>query len=252
MTTNLIVGAGTGLDHWRNARCLADMRPIDLTRLVPDGARAVIIAPHPDDEILGCGGLLQLLHAAGRSLLLISITDGTASHPGSTAWPAERLRQVRPQESEEALTRLGLSGLNWVRGGFEDTQVATCEDAVSAFIKQHLRPGDVVFATWREDGHSDHDAVGRASSRAAKAVGATLHEVPIWAWHWAHNDDPRVPWKRARKVCLSPYAIARKRYAAQAFTSQLEQDPSTGLEAVLPAPVLERLLQPFEVVFIQE
>ena len=252
MTTNLIVGAGTELDHWNNARCLTHMPHIDLNRLVPDGARAVIIAPHPDDEILGCGGLLQLLHAAGRPLLLMSITDGTASHPGSTAWPPERLRKVRPHESEEALIRMGLSGLNWVRGEFEDTQVAGCEEALSAFIKQHLHPGDVVFATWREDGHSDHDAVGRASSRAAKAVGATLHEVPIWAWHWAHDDDPRVPWKRARKVALSPYAIARKRYAAQAFTSQLEQDPSTGVDAVLPALVLERLLQPFEVVFLQE
>ena len=252
MTTNLIVGAGTGLDHWSNARCLANMPKIDPARLVPEGARAVIIAPHPDDEILGCGGLLQLLHGAGHSLLLISITDGTASHPGSAEWPPERLRQVRPQESEEALKRLGLSGLNWVRGGFEDTQVASEEAAVSAFITRNLRPGDVVFATWREDGHSDHDAVGRASSRAAEAVGATLHEVPVWAWHWAHDDDPRVPWKRARKVCLSPYAIARNRYAAHAFTSQLEQDPSTGLDAVLPAPVLERLLQPFEVVFLQE
>lgn len=92
MTTNLIVGAGTGLDHWNNARCLMNMPHIDLTRLVPEGARAVIVAPHPDDEILGCGGVLQLLHAAGRSLLLISITDGTASHPGSSAWPPERLR----------------------------------------------------------------------------------------------------------------------------------------------------------------
>ncbi|MCR8722612.1 PIG-L family deacetylase, partial [Pseudomonas syringae] len=40
-----------------------------------------------------------------------------------------------------------------------------------------------------------------------------------------------------------------KRSAAQAFTSQLQGDPAIGLSPVLPEAVLERLLQPFEVVF---
>lgn len=254
MNTNLIVGLGTALDHWHHAQCLANMQPITLADLVPEGARAVIIAPHPDDEVLGTAGLLQQLHAAGHSLLLISITDGTASHPGSTDWPAEQLGELRALESREALRRLGLQWphVSWLRAGFQDSQVADREHAVATFIEQHLQPGDVVFATWREDGHSDHDAVGRASSRAAKAAGVTLYEVPIWTWHWAHDHDPRVPWNRARKLCLSPHAVARKRYAAHAFTSQLQQDPSTGLGPILPPLVLERLLQPFEVLFVQE
>ena len=57
---------------------------------------------------------------------------------------------------------------------------------------------------------------------------------------------------RARKLCLSAHAVARKRYAAHAFTSQLQTDPSTGLGPILAPLVLERLLQPFEVVFMPE
>lgn len=252
MKANPIVGQGTPLYLWQTSHHLAQLPVIDILDLVPVGARAVIIAPHPDDEVLGCGGLLQLLAAAGRPLQLISVTDGSASHPGSKRWPVERLSTVRPQESAEALRRLGLPlhNLKWLRAGFSDSHVAAREAELSAFIERHLRPNDVVFTTWREDGHCDHEAVGRASAAAAMRVGATLHELPVWTWHWAAPEDSFVPWHRARKIFLDPALVARKRHAIQAFASQLEGDPHIGLPPVLAPFVLERLLQPFEVVFL--
>lgn len=252
MRANPIVGQGTTLHQWQGSRHLAELQSIDVLSLVPPGSRAVIIAPHPDDEVLGCGGLLQLLAAAGRPLQLISVTDGSASHPGSERWPVERLSVIRPQESAEALRRLGLPmhRLKWLRGGFTDTQVAAQEQQLRAFIEIHLRPNDVVFTTWREDGHCDHEAVGRASAEAARQVGATCHELPVWTWHWATPEDAFVPWQRARKILLTPAQVARKRHAVHAFASQLEGDAQAGLAPVLAPYVIERLLQPFEVVFL--
>lgn len=252
MKANPIVGQGTPLHLWQTSQQLAQLPVIDILELVPEGSRAVIIAPHPDDEVLGCGGFLQLLADAGRALQLISVTDGSASHPGSRRWPVERLSAVRPQESAEALRRLGLPlhSLKWLRGGFADSQVAAREAELSAFIERHLRPDDVVFTTWREDGHCDHEAVGRASVDAANRVGATLHELPVWTWHWATPEDSFVPWDRARKILLDPHLVARKRHAIHAFASQLEGDPQVGLPPVLAPYVLDRLLQPFEVVFL--
>ncbi|MDQ0122214.1 LmbE family N-acetylglucosaminyl deacetylase [Pseudomonas lini] len=252
MKTNPIVGQGTPLHLWQTSSHLAQLPVIDILALVPEGSRAVIIAPHPDDEVLGCGGFLQLLAAADRALQLISVTDGSASHPGSERWPVERLSAVRPQESAEALRRLGLPlhSLKWLRGGFADSRVAAREAELSAFIERHLCASDVVFTTWREDGHCDHEAVGRASAEAARRVGATLHELPVWTWHWATPDDSGVPWHRARKVLLTPHQVARKRHAVHAFASQLEGDPRIGLPPVLAPYVLDRLLQPFEVVFL--
>lgn len=252
MKDNPIVGQGTSLQQWQGSRRLAELPSIDILDLVPLGSRAVIVAPHPDDEVLGCGGIMQLLAAAGRPLQLISVTDGSASHPGSQRWTVERLSVVRPQESAEALRRLGLPmhSLKWLRGGFTDTQVAAQETELSEFIAGYLHASDVVFTTWREDGHSDHEAVGRASVEAARRVGATCHELPVWTWHWATPEDASVPWERARKILLSPTHIARKRHAAHAFASQLEGDRDVGLGPVLAPYVLDRLLQPFEVVFL--
>lgn len=252
MKDNPIVGQGTSLQQWQGSRRLVELPAIDILDLVPLGSRAVIIAPHPDDEVLGCGGIMQLLAAAGRPLQLISVTDGSASHPGSQRWTVERLSVVRPQESAEALRRLGLPmhSLKWLRGGFTDTQVAAQETELSEFIGGYLHASDVVFTTWRQDGHSDHEAVGRASVEAARRVGATCHELPVWTWHWATPEDASVPWDRARKIILSPTHIARKRHAAHAFASQLEGDRDVGLGPVLAPYVLDRLLQPFEVVFL--
>jgi LmbE family N-acetylglucosaminyl deacetylase len=252
MKPNPIVGGGTSEHSWGTSRQLAALESISAAELVPAGSRAVIIAPHPDDEVLSCGGLLQQLAELGRALLIVSVTDGSASHPGSQRWPAPRLTQVRPLESSEALQRLGLpvDRLQWLRGGFADSGVAAEEVRLTAFLQAHLRPGDVVFTTWREDGHSDHEAVGRASQAAALACAARLIELPVWTWHWASPEDSRVPWHRARKLPLTPAMLARKQHAVQAFTSQLEGDPAIGLGPVLAPYVLERLLRPFEVVFL--
>ena len=237
---------------WNSAPQMAQIPTRHVTSLVPSGARVVIVAPHPGDEVLACGGLLQLLSDLEHPLQLISITDGSASHPGSQLWPAARLSVVRPQESAEALRRLGmpLHLLKWIRGGFCDNGLAAREPQLSQFIARYLQPGDVVFSTWRNDGNDDHDAVGRASAVACNVVGAHLYELPIWAWHWPAREGAVFPWQRARKVPLDAWNVARKLHAAHAFASQLAGDPQIGLAPMLAQVLLERMREPYEIVLV--
>jgi SAM-dependent methyltransferase len=60
--------------------------------------------------------------------------------------------------------------------------------------------GTVLAAPWREDGHPDHAAVGRAAAAAARRTDAVLWEYPVWFWHWAAPDDPRASWLRSLPV----------------------------------------------------
>ncbi|OPA86329.1 PIG-L domain-containing protein [Pseudomonas fluorescens] len=236
---------------WNSAPQLAQIPAITPSSLVPSGARVVVIAPHPGDEVLACGGLLQILSTLEHPLLLISITDGSASHPGSHTWPASRLSVIRPQESAEALRRLGmpLHSLKWIRGGFRDDALAASEQPMSQFIARYLQPGDVVFTTWRNDGNPDHDAVGRASAKACTLMSARLYELPIWAWHWPVREGAVIPWQRARKVRLDTWSVARKLHATHAYASQLVGDPEIGLAPMLAQELLERMREPYEIVF---
>ncbi|MBD9561954.1 PIG-L deacetylase family protein [Pseudomonas sp. PDM09] len=252
MKTVSISESGLPVQIWNSAQQLDNIPVINTETLVPAGARAVVIAPHPGDEVLTCGGLLQQLCALGHPLQLISITDGSYSHFGSRQWSQKRLSVFRPQESVEALRRLGvpMHSLKWIRAGFTDSGLAERESELTQFIVRYLRPGDVVFTTWREDGNLDHDAVGRASARAAALVGATLNEIPVWAWHWPTREHGLIPWDRARKVRLDTWTVARKSHATYAYASQLDGEPIIGVAPSVPQVLLERMRLPYEIVFV--
>jgi LmbE family N-acetylglucosaminyl deacetylase len=227
-----IDGAGTTETEWG---ALPPLPPLNLTGL----DRPLVVAPHPDDEILGIGGLLALIGGAD----IIAVTDGEASHPHADPRIRADLAERRPVETEAALTALG--GRHTVRrlrhpdGGIDEAQLTDV-------LRDLLQPGQVCIATWRGDGHPDHEAVGRAAAGACAAAGAQLWEYPIWMWHWATPDHPRVDWHRARQVNLPPPVIASKRAAIAEFTSQIT--PIDGV-TILPEHVLARFHRPFEVLF---
>jgi LmbE family N-acetylglucosaminyl deacetylase len=243
-------GSGTSEATWQGWGRLGALPEVAAGELVPAGSRAVIVAPHPDDEVLGTGGLLARLSQLARKVLIIAVTDGTASHPGSTTWPPERLGRVRPQETRDALQRLRMRQMQLVRLGLPDGGGERFEEELAHVLTERLEPDDVVFGTWRHDGHPDHEAVGRAMSGVAGRLDLPFVEIPIWTWHWASPEDTRVPWSRARRVVLDEVVHERKLHALRAFRSQTEPDASTGRGPILPEHVLARLTRPYEVVLI--
>lgn len=241
---------GTPWHQWQQAAHLARATWITPDQLCPPGRRLVLVAPHPDDEILMAGGLLAGMRGREQDLLLLSVTDGEASHPGSTHWTEHRLRRQRPLESRHALQQLDLdlSRLQWQRLHLKDGAVGRDEAFLVNHLRQLLEPDDLLLTTWRGDGHADHEAVGRAAAQACQARRVQLAEVPVWAWHWARPDDPRLPWPRALRVQLDEARLGRKRLALAAHASQLEADE--GRLPVLRPQLLECLLQPFELVLL--
>ncbi|WP_372510163.1 PIG-L deacetylase family protein [Mycolicibacterium pyrenivorans] len=135
--------------------------------------------------------------------------------------------------------------------GLPDGQIAERDERLADLVTEILAtkpPGTWCAATWRGDGHPDHEAVGRAAAVAAERTGAVLLEYPVWMWHWARPDDGAVPWHRASAAPLTRFAVERKNVAAQAFRSQLVP-PAPGVDPVLPPYVLSRLMAVGEVVF---
>ncbi|MFI5936990.1 PIG-L deacetylase family protein [Actinoplanes sp. NPDC051494] len=235
-----IDGRGTTEADWTGWGAMAHWPGLPLD---PPGP-PLVVAPHPDDEILGVAGLMATLGAAD----LVAVTDGEASHPGSTVHTRAELARIRRAETTDALSRLGLGSSAVHRLAQPDGGID--EDAVTEALTGLLTPGRWCLATWREDGHPDHETVGRAAARACAATGARLLEYPIWTWHWAAPADPLVPWHRAHRIDLSPAARAAKAAAIAAFPSQIAAlGPAEADAAILPPHVLARFARPFEVVF---
>ncbi|MGJ7542714.1 PIG-L deacetylase family protein [Variovorax sp. LT1R16] len=247
-----IEGQGTTEAEWLPWLAHQPMVETSAGQLVPPGYRAVVVAPHPDDEVLAVGGLLAQLQMLRRSMLIVAATDGTASHPASMVWPPHRLAVERPLESHRAWQALGLDVDRTTearRLGFDDGGLMRQRGPLARALAALLRPRDVIFTTWRYDGHPDHEATAQACAAAAADTGARLIEVPVWAWHWAAPGDARLPWSRAVRLALDADAARAKREAVGAFTSQLESDPSTGAGPILRGTTVQRAQRPFEVFF---
>jgi LmbE family N-acetylglucosaminyl deacetylase len=214
--------------------------------------RVVIVAPHPDDEVLGPGGLARIAADAGRGVVIVAVTDGGASHPGSPTLDPRQLIAARLGERVTALARLGLHDAQVVRLELPDGGVAGHEAQLRRSLTDLLEPQDLCIATWSGDGHPDHEAVGRAADRASAERGAMLVQFPIWMWHWSFPGDPRVPWARLRRVELPPHVVLAKQSAIDAFATQvraLSDDPADA--AILPPHVLARLMRPSETVIVR-
>ncbi|HEV7931754.1 MAG TPA: PIG-L family deacetylase [Actinomadura sp.] len=238
----LIDAPGTDEAEWRRWPGLAALAEVD------PGAwrRVVVVAAHPDDEILGVGGTMALLAATGARIRLIAVTDGEASHPGLGPRAAAALAARRVAETTAALDRLGASGTEVIRLGLPDTGLSRHESDLADTLGPAMEGFDIALAPWSGDAHADHEAAGRAAARA-RGTARLLH-FPIWAWHWARAADPRLPWDTAVRVPLSRAAAARKRAAIGCFGSQLEPR-GRGLDAVLPPGIVAHFTRDQEVLF---
>jgi LmbE family N-acetylglucosaminyl deacetylase len=209
----------------------------------------VVVAPHPDDETLGLGATMAQLTARGVEVTVVSVTDGGGAYPECSALAQAQLEATRRDELYLATRLLGANAP--ISLGLPDGRVSDEEDRLATLLADILSdasPGTWCAATWRGDGHPDHEAVGRAAARASTATATILVEYPVWMWHWAIPADPVVPWDRCYAVPMDPAAVERKRQAAGCFRSQFTA-PSEFCEAVLPAFVLPRLIAVGEVLF---
>ncbi|WP_406460432.1 PIG-L family deacetylase [Streptomyces sp. NBC_00111] len=218
---------------------------------LPPPGRVVVVAAHPDDEVLGLGGTLARLAATGHRLTVVSVTDGEGSHPDSEVLRPRELVRVRAEETRLALERLGAGDAEIVRLHVPDSGVDQHEEEVRRALVPLCSGAVLVAAPWTGDVHSDHEAAGRAARAAARECDAPFVEYPVWLWHWSRPDDPRVPWDRAARLTLPAGTVARKRHAVDAFASQIRPlGPGAADAPVLPPEELAHHLRPHEVVFL--
>ena len=216
----------------------ADLDAIPL--LPPDTVRSwgrtLVVAPHPDDESLGCGGAIALLSHFGIPANVLFISDGTGSHPNSVRYPAPVLRDLRESEAQEAVARLGApASATFLR--LQDGAVPTKETPgfAAAVTSCQAYLADVkpqtILVPWRRDPHPDHRATSQIMQAALEGLTAPprVLEYPVWAWERAAPDDVPQPHEAAAFRLDISGVQAVKRSAVDAHQSQvthlIDDDP---------------------------
>lgn len=181
---------------------------------------AMILAPHPDDETLGCGGLIAELARRGRPFLVVIATDGAASHPGSAAWPPGRRAVMRRREAAHALRRLGAARRHLRFLPFPDGAMPSLGPGLRqaaawlAASMARLRLRGLV-APSQADLHPDHRACHALARAICRRRDRALLEFAVW------GELP--PGPRCRLPVLRH--AARRRAALECHHSQLGRAP---------------------------
>ena len=140
-----------------------ELIPYEASDLVAD--RILVLAAHPDDEVLGAGGSLALASARGSAVRIWIATDGAAQE-GAREEGAEAYAARRRQEAHQAAGVLGVSVP--VFGGFADRSLATDSETLESAVREQLldfQP-DLVLGPSPAEIHPDHRALSEALYRA--------------------------------------------------------------------------------------
>lgn len=165
---------------------LLQLRSMIVRPLNMSNDSVLIIAPHPDDEVFGCAGLIKQCLNNGQSVNVAILTGGSKSHGNCCALDENTIIENRRNLSRKAAEILGLPSknlffFNYIDGGvvFGDSET----NKLRVLINE-LQP-DSIFIPHKGDGWSDHVNTGRiVKSLVAGNKSVSLYEYCVWFWYY--------------------------------------------------------------------
>jgi len=126
--------------------------------------RVLVVAPHPDDETLGCGGTLMRLHQQGAELAWLIVT-GISEEYG---WTAERVQQ-RDEEIDQVAKLMGFSEVFNLQLPTTRLDTLSMQELINQFsvVFKAFEP-EQLFLPNRSDAHTDHRVVYDAAAACTK------------------------------------------------------------------------------------
>jgi len=184
----------------------------------------LIVAPHPDDETLGCGGTIKKLTTSGEEVYVLVVTRGKKE-----LYSEERIRNVR-QEAQQAHAILGVKETRFLEFPAPDLDIISTAE-ISGLIATAIRDFDIqtLYLPHLGDIHHDHKAVFNAGLVAARPVG-NYSVKRIYSYETLSETEWAVPsghdtFHPTRFVNISD-VFSVKLEAMNCFKSQLKDFPN--------------------------
>jgi LmbE family N-acetylglucosaminyl deacetylase len=203
----------------------------------PKPGPLLIVSPHPDDEVLGAGGLIRMWSERGHRVVVLSVTDGEAAYPD---W--QGLDVIRRRELDQALATLSSRPVRAVRLGIPDGRVQMRMSELLDALRKLCESGPTMVAPFEADGHPDHEAVACACLAVADDLDLPIARYPIWAWH--HAQPAALAGSRWGRFALDAQTRAAKCAAMNCFASQLH--PGDSRRPIVPPHVLAYFKRDYE------
>ena len=175
--------------------------------------RTLILAPHPDDEVFGCGGLIARMVAMGQSPYIVILSGGGASHADCCDISKKSIVEERRKLTREALLMLNFPLENLFEFDFQDGRISEKNEAEIEKLKKlvnELQPANILVP---------HKGEGWPDHLAAREIGLTfedanLYEYCVWMWYYHQKI---LNWQNGRILRLSDEQRDQKRAAIKSY-----------------------------------
>lgn len=129
----------------------------------------LVLAAHPDDEVIGAGAMLAWHAQRGHAVTVVHATDGAKGDPGARE---HDIRAVRRAEGIEALSRLGIGApRHWdLPDGELPEHLGALTERVAAVMRE-VQP-KTLYSFHAGEAHRDHRAIAASTAAAAHALPA--------------------------------------------------------------------------------
>jgi len=146
--------------------------------------RVLVVAPHMDDEVIGCGGTLVLHRTLQSDVRVVFVSDSSGAVDDARL--ADNLRDIRRAEMMKVSNALALDSV--IELGFADGALMTHEEAIASRLAQELRTfrPPQVLCPFPADGHADHQATAVALALATRLAGwhGEVLAYEVWSTLW--------------------------------------------------------------------
>ena len=181
--------------------------------------KILIVAPHPDDEALGCGGLISRLCAEKNPPHIAVLTGGGGSLRGRSDISETEVVNARRKLTLDSANQLGLTEENIHFFDFRDGDIGTCPEKEMSRLRQlinNLSP-DNILVPHNGEGWPDHLAARNIGIELAPK-NAAVWEYCVWMWYYnVWNLD----WKNAAVLRMSDTEHSSKLRAVDAYVKPL-------------------------------
>ena len=145
----------------------------------PFGDSVLIVAPHQDDEAIGCGGALALQVRSGKAASIVMLQDG-ADDPEELGMTRQSLMEMRNEESRRAAAAIGLEAPRFLNHARLAESLAQAAEEVRGMIAE--RKVDAVFVPFVLDAHPDHRSANYILAEALKSISWNVRVFGYEVW----------------------------------------------------------------------
>ena len=195
-------------------------RPCDIT---PDdlmSRRILIVAPHMDDEVLGCGGSM-LMHEDKTKIHCVYATDGARSPAPLLPWTGSidpDIKALRQKEAYDVMNEVGVPRENVVFLDFPDGKLLRRNRALKSRLIDEISRIEpaIVLAPFRYDLHPDHVAVNTSVRAALLDIGSDclmLEYFIYFRWRLIESGDIRRMIAESSLLKVDTTSVAEKKSA---------------------------------------